>query len=104
MEVVFDRNKGAFYTLNSRALRGNPQLLGKLVLELTIAPSGEVAMCPGVSSELNEQDVEGAQESRDLAAKCQRLAMCGRKGRGTRLESRPAPDTEGSSTNGAPFT
>jgi periplasmic protein TonB len=42
VEIVFDRNKGALYALYGRALRDQPELQGKLVLEFTIAPSGEI--------------------------------------------------------------
>jgi periplasmic protein TonB len=58
IELVFDRNKGAIYALYSRELRDKPELQGKLVLEFTIAPSGEVTMCRVVSSELNDPDLE----------------------------------------------
>ena len=58
IELVFDRNKGAIYALYSRALRERPDLQGKLVLEFTIAPSGEVTMCRVVSSELNDPELE----------------------------------------------
>lgn len=58
IELVFDRNKSAIYALYSRALRSNPQLQGKLVLELTIAPSGEVTDCRIVSSELDDAELE----------------------------------------------
>ena len=58
IELVFDRNKGAIYALYSRALRERPELQGKLVLEFTIAPSGEVTMCRLVSSELNAPELE----------------------------------------------
>lgn len=58
IETVFDRNKGAIYALYERALRENPQLQGKLVLEFTIAPSGEVTMCRVVSSDLKDKDLE----------------------------------------------
>ena len=34
------------------------ELQGKLVLEFTVAPSGEVTMCRVVSSELNDPDLE----------------------------------------------
>ena len=37
---VFDRNKGAIYALYGRALRAQPDLQGKLVLEFTIAAFG----------------------------------------------------------------
>lgn len=58
IELVFDRNKGAIYALYSRALRDKPDLKGKVVLELTIAPSGEITNCRVVSSELNDEDLE----------------------------------------------
>jgi len=58
IELVFDRNKGAIYALYSRALRDNPQLQGKLVLEFTISPSGDVTMCRVVSSDLNDKTLE----------------------------------------------
>ena len=38
IELVFDKNKSAIYALYSRALRENPALQGKVVLEVTIAP------------------------------------------------------------------
>jgi len=58
IELVFDRNKGAIYALYSRALRERPELQGKLVLEFTIAPSGEVTMCRLLSSELGDPELE----------------------------------------------
>jgi periplasmic protein TonB len=56
--LVFDRNKGAIYALYERALRMNPMLQGKLVLEFTIAPSGEVTRCRVVSSDLHDPALE----------------------------------------------
>ncbi len=56
--MVFDRNKGAIYALYERALRTNPMLQGKLVLEFTIAASGEVTRCRVVSSELHDPALE----------------------------------------------
>ena len=58
IELIFDRNKGAIYSLYSRALRDQPELQGKMVLEFTVSPSGEVTMCRVVSSELNDPDLE----------------------------------------------
>ena len=58
IELVFDRNKSAIYAIYSRALRDNPALQGKVVLEVTIAPSGEVTDCRVVSSELGDPDLE----------------------------------------------
>lgn len=58
IELVFDRNKGAIFALYNRALRQDPTLQGKLVLRLTIAPTGEVTFCEVVSSELNNPEME----------------------------------------------
>jgi len=58
IELVFDKNKGRIYSLYARALRDNAELQGKLVLEFTIAPSGDVTMCRVVSSELKDPDLE----------------------------------------------
>jgi protein TonB len=55
---VFDRNKAAIYALYNRALRDNPQLQGKVVVQLTIAPTGEVTDCKILSSELKSDDLE----------------------------------------------
>jgi TonB family protein len=54
IQMVFDRNKGAIYSVYNRALRKDPTLQGKVVLQLTIAPSGKVTLCQLVSSELHD--------------------------------------------------
>jgi TonB family protein len=56
--TVFDRQKGAIYALYSRAVRSNPELQGKLVLEFTISPGGDVTSCRVVSSELKDDELE----------------------------------------------
>jgi TonB family protein len=58
IERVFDRNKGAIYSLYNRALRTDPTLQGKVVLRLTITPAGTVSFCEIVSSELGDPDLE----------------------------------------------
>jgi TonB family protein len=58
IELVFDRNKGAVYALYNRELRERPELKGKLVLELTISPAGDVTACSVKSSELGDADLE----------------------------------------------
>ncbi len=58
IEIVFDRNKSAIYSLYSRALREQPELQGKVVVQLTIAPTGEVTDCHIVSTELNDTELE----------------------------------------------
>ncbi len=58
IELVFDRNKAAIYALYSRALRDNPQLQGKVVIQLTIAPTGEVTEAKVLSSELGDAELE----------------------------------------------
>lgn len=56
--LVLDRNKGAIYSIYNRALRKNPMLQGKVVLEITIDPSGRVASCKVISSELHNEALE----------------------------------------------
>ncbi len=58
IERVFQKNKGAIFSLYNRALRKDPTLQGKVVMELTIAPSGKVVKCRIVSSELNDPKLE----------------------------------------------
>ncbi len=54
IQMIFDRNKGSIYSVYNRALRQDPTLQGKVVLKLTIAPSGKVTHCSVVSSELGD--------------------------------------------------
>ena len=58
IQIVFDRNKSAIFSVYNRALRKNPSLQGKVVLELTIAPSGKVTRCVLVYSELQDAVLE----------------------------------------------
>ncbi len=58
IELVFDKNKGAIFALYNRALRRDPTLEGKLVLRLTIDPSGIVSFCEIISSELDDEELE----------------------------------------------
>lgn len=58
VRLVFERNKGSIYAIYNRALREEPGLQGKVVLKLTIAPSGAVTSLSIVSSELKQPEVE----------------------------------------------
>ncbi|HEX5357388.1 MAG TPA: AgmX/PglI C-terminal domain-containing protein, partial [Aquabacterium sp.] len=58
IKLVFERNKGAIYAIYNRALREDPSLQGKVVVELKIAPTGEVMACRVVSSELHAPELE----------------------------------------------
>jgi periplasmic protein TonB len=58
VKLVFERNKGAIYALYNRALRDDPSLQGKVVLELKIAPDGTVTSCRVINSELKNEDLE----------------------------------------------
>jgi TonB family protein len=58
IKIVFERNKGAIYAIYNRALRDEPSLQGKVVLELKIAPSGQVIDLRIVSSELKAPELE----------------------------------------------
>ncbi len=56
--LLFDRNKGKLYDLYQRARRKKPGLKGKLVLELTIAPTGRVTEIRIISSDLDDDGFE----------------------------------------------
>jgi periplasmic protein TonB len=58
IKLVFERNKGAIYALYNRALRDEPGLQGKVVLELKISPAGQVDGLRIVSSELKAAELE----------------------------------------------
>lgn len=58
IQLVFDRNKAAIYSIYNRALRKDPTLQGKVVLKITIEPSGKVVACEIVSSELGDPALE----------------------------------------------
>lgn len=58
IQIVFDKNKSALYRLYNRELRRDPSLQGKVVLKLTIAPSGRVTMCIVLSSNLKAKRLE----------------------------------------------
>ena len=56
--IVFDQNKSKLYSIYNRARRTNPGLKGKIVLEITVAPSGKVTRIKVVSNELNDTRLE----------------------------------------------
>ena len=58
VERVFQKNKGAIFSIYNRALRKNPSLAGKVVVELTIDPNGKVIKVTIVSSELGDKKLE----------------------------------------------
>ncbi len=58
IQLVFDRNKAAIYSIYNRALRKDPTLEGKVVLKLTLSPDGRVVACELVSSELSAPGIE----------------------------------------------
>jgi len=56
--LVFTKNKGAIDAMYARALRDNPALQGKVVMEITIAPSGDITAARIISSELKDPEFE----------------------------------------------
>lgn len=58
IERVFQQNKGGIFNIYNRALRKNPSLAGQVVVELTIAPSGQVTAVKILSSELGDEALE----------------------------------------------
>ena len=58
IQEVLDRHKGGMYTLYNRELREDDSLQGKLVMSITIAPTGKVTRCIILSSELGAAALE----------------------------------------------
>jgi len=58
IQLVFDKNKSAIYSLYNRELRRNPSLQGKMVIRLTIGPTGKVTDIELISSELGLPSLE----------------------------------------------
>ncbi|MCP3687180.1 MAG: energy transducer TonB [Gammaproteobacteria bacterium] len=58
IELVFQKNKGAIFSIYNRELRKDPSLEGKVVVELTIDPSGVVTQVKIISSELGNKSLE----------------------------------------------
>jgi periplasmic protein TonB len=56
--LVFTKNKGAIDAMYARALRDKPELQGKVVIELTISPTGDITNARIVSTELNDAEFE----------------------------------------------
>ena len=58
IQIMFDRNKSGLFTLYNRELRQDATLQGKVVLNITIAPSGKVTSASIVSSQLGNATLE----------------------------------------------
>ncbi|MCP4490847.1 MAG: TonB family protein [Gammaproteobacteria bacterium] len=58
IELVFQKYKGAIFAIYNRELRKDPSLQGKVVVELTIDPSGVVTQVKIISSELGNKSLE----------------------------------------------
>ncbi len=58
IKLVMERNKGAIYAIYNRALRDDPGLQGKVVIEMKIAPSGQLDGVRIISSELKAEELE----------------------------------------------
>lgn len=54
---VMDRNKGSIFAIYNRALRKDPLLEGKLVFEMLIDASGEIAEITLLSSDLTDEEL-----------------------------------------------
>lgn len=62
--IVFDKHKGSLYSLYERERRKTPGLQGKIVLQITIAPNGDVTDVKILSSELHNPALEARLMSR----------------------------------------
>lgn len=56
IQLLFDRYKAALYRIYNTELRKDPTLRGKMVLRITIEPSGPVSACSVESSNMNAPD------------------------------------------------
>jgi len=52
IQIVFDRYKAALYRIYNKELRKDPTLRGKILMRITIEPSGAVSMCKVESTDL----------------------------------------------------
>ena len=55
---VFEQHKGAIYAIYNRALRRDPEIMGKYVFHIVIEPSGVISSIKLVSSELGNSSLE----------------------------------------------
>jgi len=55
---VMDKNKSKLHALYRKARRTNPNIKGKIVLEITISPAGKVLKVAIASSELDDKKLE----------------------------------------------
>jgi len=60
VKAVMDKNKGKVFSLYQAELRKRPSLSGQLVVQLVIAPSGQVVNAKLLASELASPDLEGS--------------------------------------------
>ncbi|GAC1621694.1 MAG: hypothetical protein NVS9B10_04820 [Nevskia sp.] len=59
IQEVMNKNQGPFYAIYNRAARENPNIgRGKIVVHLTVTPSGAVSACTLVSSSYNDAEFE----------------------------------------------
>ncbi len=56
IQILFDRYKAALYRIYNTELRKDPNLRGKMVLRITIEPSGAVSACGVESCNMNAPD------------------------------------------------
>jgi protein TonB len=66
IQRVFERSRGAYYAMYMRERRTHPDIQGKVVVHLTIAPNGHVTACKLVSSDLSDPEFEQSVVTRVL--------------------------------------
>jgi hypothetical protein len=57
IQIVFDRYKATLYRIYNTELRKDPTLRGKILLRITIEPSGELSLCKVESTDLDSPDL-----------------------------------------------
>jgi hypothetical protein len=57
IQIVFDRYKAALYRIYNKELRKDPTLRGKILMRISIEPSGEVSLCEVESTDLGSPEL-----------------------------------------------
>ena len=74
IQIVFDRYKATLYRIYNRELRKNPTLQGKMVLRITILPSGKVS-----SAKIESTDLDSAMLSKKMIERVKRFNFGAKK-------------------------
>jgi hypothetical protein len=57
IQIVFDRYKASLYRIYNKELRKDPTLQGKILMRISIEPSGAVSLCKVESTDLGSPEL-----------------------------------------------